>query len=103
MDQLFFLLYEGAGTDNCRLLGIIDDSDLQPLWRVKHLRLDFRHDIEHGEVRDIARKHEKIGGAYEALIGKRSVTERVEWVRVQLSLYEQLFEMLCKARTKSGT
>jgi hypothetical protein len=103
VDYLFFLLYEGSGTDKCRLLDIVDDSDLKPLWRVKHLRLDFRHDIEHGKIGDIASKHKKIGAAYEALIGKGSVTERKEWVRAQLRLYEQLYDMLRKVHEKAGT
>lgn len=92
VDHLFFLLYEGSGSENCRLSDIIDDEILTPLWRLKHLRLDFRHDVDHGK--DSSGKHRKIGEAYRSLINKEIPTTSNEWSKAQHSLYLQLLYML---------
>jgi len=92
VDNLFFLLYEGSGSDNCRLCNIVDDEMLNPLWRIKHLRLDFRHDVDHGK--DAPRKHGKIADAYRSLIGKETPITSKDWSEAQHCLYSQLLNML---------
>lgn len=99
IDALFFLLYEGsaAGSKNARFTPLLTDDELQPLWRVKHLRLNYRHDIEHGDDKDIARKHQNVGAAFVALIGKHAPTRPADWTAAQAELYGQLLAMLQKA------
>lgn len=70
VDALFFLLYEGSGASSSRLASILSQEDLQPLWRLKHLRLHYRHEIEHGDSKEIAKKHQKVGTAFIAIAGK---------------------------------
>ena len=88
---MFFLLYEGSGTAK-RLQPFASDRDLEPLWRVKHLRLEARHDVDHGT--DSESKHNKIGAAYIDLIGTPIITTPREWARAQLKLYTQLLGLL---------
>lgn len=70
VDALYFLLYEGAGGTKNRLTDIVPDEVLAPLWQLKHLRLHYRHDIEHGDDRDIKKKYEKIARAFRSLCGR---------------------------------
>jgi len=103
VDHLFFLVYEGSG-DAKRLVGdekgqvppIFDKADpiLDPLWKLKHLRLSFRHDFGHGEEKKIREKHQKVGDAYKNLIGRVTPRNPSEWTQAQLTLYKQLYDML---------
>jgi hypothetical protein len=92
VDNLFFLLYEGSGSDKCRLCDMADDEILKPLWLLKHLRLDLRHDIDHGK--DVKNKYSKIAAAYTSLINKEIPTTSKDWSEAQHSLYIQLLNML---------
>jgi len=91
VDSLFFMLYEGSGTGN-RLTPWLTDSELRPLWIVKHLRLYYRHDAEHGQ--DIRKKLRDAGIAFEELIGSPRPTSAADWKRAQLALYRKLVSML---------
>ncbi len=91
VDQLFFMLYEGSGNGN-RLKPLLTDSQLRPLWIVKHLRLHHRHDVEHGQ--DTRKKLRAVGIAFEELIGSPHPTSAADWKRAQLALYRKLVSML---------
>ena len=91
VDNLFFMLYEGSGTAN-RLTPLLTDSELRPLWIVKHLRLYHRHDVEHGQ--DIGKKLREAGIAFEELIGSPQPISAADWKRAQLALYGKLVSML---------
>ncbi len=93
IDYLFFLLYEGSGTAN-RLTPILGDSLLAPLWKVKHLRLSARHDIDHGNRGKIEKKREKIGDAYASLISKPFPVKQGDWQKAQLQIYVEIELML---------
>ncbi|MCB2170985.1 MAG: hypothetical protein KQI78_25280 [Deltaproteobacteria bacterium] len=93
VDQLFFLLYEGSGSAK-RLLPILDQSLLEPLWKVKHLRLVARHDIDHGSAGDIKKKREKIKDAYVSLIAKPLPINQSDWQKAQLQIYFEIELML---------
>ena len=61
IDHLYFLFYEGAGTDKLRYLidygGVLAEEDCSFLWRLKHIRnLWLRHDIERGSESEKKRK-----------------------------------------------
>ncbi len=91
VDHLFFILYEGSGTAN-RLKPLLTDSELRPLWIVKHLRRYTRHDVEHGQ--DIRKKLRETGIAFEELIDSPHPTSAADWKRAQLALYRKLVSML---------
>ncbi len=93
IDCLYFLVYEGSGTAN-RLVTVVGKDALAPLWWVKHLRLGFRHDIEHGNEREILDKFVAIGKAYMSLIGVEKPRSQKDWVQAQLVLYQHILLML---------
>ena len=78
IDQLFFLLYEGSGTAN-RLIHVMNESFLRPLWKVKHLRLAARHDIDHGSSQEIEKKRAKIRDSFFSLIAKPLPIKQNDW------------------------
>jgi hypothetical protein len=95
IDYLFFLLYEGSGTA-IRLISITNESLLDPLWKVKHLRLAARHDINHGSNREIEKKRAKIRDIYFSLIAKPLPTKQGDWQKAQLQIYIEIDLMLQK-------
>jgi len=93
VDQLYFLLYEGSG-DAKRLTALKDRSALEGLWRLKQLRLGFRHDHDHGDASATKVKHLKVGEAYQAYTGQVIPRTDADWMAAQLALYEDLLGML---------
>lgn len=93
VDHLYFLLYEGSGAA-ARLTEKCSEDRLAALWRVKHLRLGFRHDVDHGKDQEVAKKNQLVGEAYRSLIGKVAPQTRADWCQAQIELYGQLVEML---------
>jgi hypothetical protein len=92
-DHLFFLLYEGSGSAT-RLTVRCDEIKLSGLWRLKHLRLGSRHDIDHGTELDAKKKNRQVGEAYMALVGRVVPRGKIEWMTAQVALYRELVEML---------
>jgi len=101
VDHLYFLLYEGSGCAK-RITNLLTDDELDPLWNVKYLRLEFRHDVEHGKDKEIMEKQEKISLAYRTLIGKSRPKIPSEWKMSQFALYQRIVEMLILLREKQG-
>jgi len=95
VDHLYFLLYEGTGEAK-RLIEKWGDRWLDALWLLKHLRLNARHDVNHGKKRGVEAKNRKIGEAFKGLIGAVTPKTEADWCRAQVALYEQLIEMLEK-------
>jgi len=95
IDCLFFLLYEGSGTAS-RLIPILNESFLEPLWKVKHLRLAARHDVDHGSRREVEKKRAKIRDTYVSLIAKPLPIKQGDWQKAQLQIYVELDLMLQK-------
>ena len=93
IDHLFFLLYEGSGTAS-RLIPILSESFLEPLWKVKHLRLAARHDINHGARRDVEKKRVKIRDTYISLIARPLPIKQGDWQKAQLQIYVEIDSML---------
>lgn len=93
IDHLFFLLYEGSGSAK-RLTARRDKSELEALWRVKHLRLGARHDLDHGTEPDAKKKNLQVAEAYLALVGQVVPRSKVDWMTAQLALYRELSDML---------
>lgn len=95
VDHLFFLLYEGSGNAK-RLISITNESFFDPLWKVKHLRLAARHDIDHGSKREIEKKRDKIRDTYVSLIDRPLPIKQGDWQKVQLQFYVEIDLMLQK-------
>lgn len=93
VDELYFLLYEGSG-DAKRLAEHFSSERLKALWLLKHLRLGARHDVNHGDTKEISKKLRSVGEAYEALIGVPVPKSKVDWQLAQKTLYEILENML---------
>lgn len=93
IDHLFFLLYEGSGSAK-RLTARCDENGLRALWRLKHLRLGARHDLDHGVDTDVKKKNRQVAEAYLTLIGQVAPRSTVDWTSAQLALYRDLSDML---------
>ena len=97
VDYLYFVVYEGAGKDKLRFLGLIDEADAEPVWMLKHLRNYFtRHDVEHGKDKDIQKKQERLGEVFTKLIGKPLPRNRRDFGNTQLRLLQLMEAMLTK-------
>lgn len=93
VDHLYFLLYEGSAEAKRLPTGRLGEI-FDPLWTLKHLRLGFRHDVDHGSERNVAEKNRRIGQAYVFLIGKRLPRSHSDWGEAQVALYGKLVTML---------
>lgn len=93
VDSLYYLLYEGSGNAT-RLLEIINDEECIALWNIKHLRTDFRHDIEHGSGKNIQKKRKMIADAYCSICGLVRPRKQKDWVEAHWKLLSQTNDML---------
>lgn len=85
-DSLYFLLYEGSGKAK-RILDFLSDEECYHLWNIKHLRTDFRHDVEHGKSSDIKKKKIAIGKAYHEICGMLRPLKQKDWVKAHHNLF----------------
>ena len=93
MDSLYMLIYEGSGSAK-RVLEVLTDKECSPLWDIKFLRTDCRHDVEHGSESDIKNKKRKIGEAYKTICGKLRPFMQKEWVSAHCNLFVRVNEFL---------
>jgi len=93
VDSLYMLLYEGSG-DAKRILEVLDDSECASLWNIKHIRTDFRHDIEHGDETKYMKKMQLIGSAYKDICGKNKPLKQKDWVTAHCNLFIKVNELL---------
>ena len=95
IDCLYFMVYEGAGKDNLRFMGLVQPAVAEPVWRIKHFRnLDLRHDVEHGKEKEIEKKQRELGQDYLQLIGVPTPRTRRDYRNAQLVLLKQVDTML---------
>ena len=100
VDCLYFVVYEGPGGQDHRLLNIMTHDELMVVWRVKHLRSNYRHDNEHGKNGSIRKKYNHIGTTYADLIGKALPGCSADWIQMQKVLYVQVIDMLEEIRER---
>ena len=93
IDSLYMLLYEGSG-DAKRVLEVLSDSECTPLWDIKHIRTDFRHDIEHGDDKKYLAKMQLIGAAYNDICGKNKPLRQKDWVTAHCNLFIKVNKLL---------
>ena len=97
VDYLYFIIYEGAGKDNLRFLGLIGPDDAEPVWVLKHIRNYLtRHDVEHGKEKDIKKKQERLGAIFSSLIEKPLPRTRRDFGDAQIAFLMQIEAMLKK-------
>lgn len=93
MDSLYMLIYEGSGSAN-RILEVLNDEECLPLWNIKSLRTDCRHDVEHGSEKQIQKKKREIGETYKSICGKLRPFKQKEWVTAHCNLFVKINDFL---------
>lgn len=93
IDSLYMLLYEGSGSAK-RICEVLSDSECAPLWDIKHIRTDFRHDVEHGEEKKYLNKKQLIGAAYKDICGKNKPLKQKDWVIAHCNLFVKVNKFL---------
>lgn len=94
------LIYEGFGKDNLRTAKYIDFDATPFMITLKHLRLEYDHDIGHGDRNGIIKKRKQIKEAFNLLIGKEVAITSMDFKKAQLRLYELMEEWLIALLTK---
>lgn len=71
IDSMYKLFYEGSGSLNRIPKDLIKEDSI--LLEIKHLRTEFRHDIEHGNRKDIEHKREIISEICKKYTGEKTL------------------------------
>ena len=99
--SLYSLIYENNSRIK-KMLGHGDEKigdrmirgcEYECIFRIKDLRTDFEHDIEHGDVKKREQKKGEINEAYRFYARKRPSTSR-EYKQFQIKLYEDVIVLL---------
>lgn len=98
IDVLYFIFYENLG----RIKTLVGSGDhekgdktvrteeiYQCIFRVKDIRSDFRHDLDHGKEKDIQKKLKAIGDCYSHYCRRRPVQAK-DYNLLQLRLYDEI-------------
>ena len=93
VDSLYKIIYEGSGEAK-RVLNVLTKEECEILWNIKHLRTDFRHDIEHGKENDYLKKKSLIANAYQDICGKIRPLKQKEWVTAHANLFDKTNDLL---------
>jgi hypothetical protein len=83
--------------ESLRVVGFLD---LEELWRLKHLRLGFRHDLDHGDASRSTRRMLDVGNAYRMLTQKPYPAGAADWMNAQFALYDQVRILLSRVLEK---
>ena len=98
INALFFLVYEGAGDDKLRFQeeggGPLKSEECEPIWQLKHLRLNEDHDIDHGSKNDRLKKWRSLGKDLRAMGLERLPQTPAEFEELQLRIYEGVIAVL---------
>jgi len=71
VDALYEIVYEGSGSLN-RIPEKFKNED-SILFVIKFIRTDIRHDLEHGDQKEVARKKQRLVGIYQSYTNKTSL------------------------------
>lgn len=95
IDSLYFIFYENL--EHIKALvteeSVVNEDVYQCIFRVKDMRTDMRHDIEHGGKSKIKKKNKDIGESYSHYTGKVALTSKSDYQTAQAKLYDD-FETL---------
>lgn len=90
VDGLYFIFYENLE----HIKEIVTDPTVrkedvyQCIFRVKHIRTDYRHDNDHGKESKIKKKIKDIGESYSYYTGKFAPTLKSDFLTAQEGLYD---------------
>ena len=93
IDSLYMVIYEGSGEAK-RILKLLSDEECSAIWKIKHIRTDFRHDIEHGDEAKYMKKKALIGEAYESICHKIRPIRQKDWVTAHSNLFAEVIKLL---------
>jgi hypothetical protein len=93
VDSLYFLVYEGSGS--CKRLPTPPPDFAMD---VKVLRTGIRHDVDHGEAAEVAKKRVRKGNVFAKFSGKKSPQEcgPKDFLATQMRLLSDLLGFLAK-------
>lgn len=98
IDALYEIIYEGSGglkrlPESLR----VDDS---VVFVIKHIRNEFRHDLEHGEEKDVSKRGKRLTKIYRKHTGKTSVSSLAteDFTKFQLDILRELRSLLLKLK-----
>lgn len=95
IDGLYFIFYENL--EHIKSLvteeSVVNEDVYQCIFRVKDMRTDVRHDIEHGGKSKIKKKNKDIAESYSHYTGKVALTSKSDYRKTQAGLYDD-FETL---------
>ena len=96
IDGLFFIFYEGAGSQQLRFMRYLGDAECRVIWALKHLRNRFlRHDPEHGAPTDIRKAWTELREDF-AWLGVQHIPLQtsVEYQLIQQRVLDELEQFL---------
>lgn len=73
---------------------IRNEEVFQCIFRVKMMRNDYRHDLNHGSESEIKKKEFDIGKSYAHYTGKPVITSRSEFQKAQEMLYDEFDKLI---------
>lgn len=95
IDSLYFIFYENL--DHIKALvtdeAVRKEEAYQCIFRLKHIRTDFRHDNEHGGSSKINAKIKNIGESYAHYTGKVALTSKKDFQTAQKKLFDEFDEL----------
>ena len=95
LDGLYKIFYENLEhiKEHVGDKAVRNDDVFQCIFRVKMMRNDFRHDLDHGSESEIRKKELEIGKSYSHYVGKPVITASGEFQRAQEMLFDE-FDVL---------
>jgi hypothetical protein len=97
LDYLYMTIYEGAGSSSLRYLSsnLFGKDEIEVVMVIKSLRSKWlRHDIDHGNQRDIDKKWLDLNQSLQFIGFERFPKIKDEYIRLQLNLLNKIYEFL---------
>ena len=95
LDGLYKIFYENIEhiKEHVGDKAVRNEDVFQCIFRVKMMRNDYRHDVDHGSESEIRKKELEIGKSYSHYVGKPVITASVDFQRAQEMLFDE-FDVL---------
>jgi len=101
IDAIYKMLYEGSGSLK-RIEEFGGKGEEHILLDVKHIRTDFRHDIEHGKPKELKRKKVLISKIYKNYAGESTLAkfQKADYANIQIALLKAVRLFLMNLKKK---
>ena len=95
LDGLYKIFYENLEhiKEHVGDKAVRNDDVFKCIFRVKMMRNDYRHDLDHGSESEIRKKELEIGKSYSHYVGKMVITASGEFQKAQEKLFDE-FDVL---------